>query len=196
MRPDALIEHVRMRSHSGIVAVLSLVVACEPQPSQTATSLLGQARVASQTGPVAVVRFLATRDTAGDRLSFGFNPDADSAYVHLICWIPAENCETDEPGWDTFSVVSGFDIEALWIRGDSAQIEARFPTVAIGNGLTARRDTVRWRPLLQREGGRWRVVSPESQKMPLPSIATALRRLARTRADTALLTQPPLPPEP
>ena len=181
-----------LRSSSLTIGVL-LLFACQHAPEPT--TYLAAAAQASQRGPLDVVRLLARWDTAGKTLSYGDDADYDSARDFLICWLPSEQCQTDEPGWDSHSVVSGYTMRLVRQDGDSALVEVKYDKVADWSGAShyvVDQQPIRWTVHLERTDARWRVVDPESQKEPFISRDAALRLMARTRSDTmAVLSERP-----
>lgn len=132
-----------------------------------------------------VVSLLAAWDTAGLTLD-GTSPNRE-ARDSLLCWVPSENCETDEPGWDQSSIVTGYEIVEVTERGDSASAVVRYEVVGelLGWQLKDSAWTQMWRPKLARSEGRWFIVDPESQRPPALSLNTTLRVWAKTGADSA-----------
>lgn len=145
------------------------------------------ATAAAREGPKAVVALLAAWDTAGKDLSAQAGTPYDNARQSLVCWVPGAQCETDEPGYDHVTIVSGYKIDSAIVISDTAHVVVAYDVVGESYGgerPKPKGGQERWDVRLQRVSDKWRVISPESQKAPSISIGTALQVYAKTRSDT------------
>jgi len=136
------------------------------------------AKEAMAKGPIAVVALLAQWDTAGKTLSSGMEPAYDSARSLLVCWVPESHCTSDEPGWDTYSVVRGYQITPLVAGGDTARVDVEYQVdgESAEQGWNVQPGVAHWVVRLRRMPEGWRVVGTESQKAPSISRETTVRR--------------------
>jgi hypothetical protein len=136
-------------------------------------------------GPGQATHFLVHWDMAGVRF--------DSAYVEavrqLYCFIPEEDCRSEEPGWDFANVVTSYEIKTVLQAEDSAIFEIAFQQVGRidQDGFTrvdsTARDTVRFK----RIKSRWRIVGVDSQLEPHLSKASTYRLWSKAVADSSKL---------
>jgi hypothetical protein len=159
--------------------------------NQTGAAYAEAAQRATQKSPNAVIQLFMIWDLAGKRGSHGQDKGYDQAYASVVCWIPKEQCQTDEPAYDAAAIIDGYTINDASLHGDSAVVEVVGSRIAEFDGTEIRQNksSIRWIVTLRRLDGRWRIVSPESQRIPWVSIEAALQRYARTRSDTVALMQ-------
>jgi hypothetical protein len=140
---------------------------------------------AMNAAPDSVLHLLLTWDTAGLR----FETEHQKALVRAYCYVPENDCMSEEPGWDVSSLVRGYSVKSLTDEPDSAAFVVTFDHAAdVGNeyvdaaGVPAP-DTVTFR----RMNGQWRLVGVESQMSPHLGLRAALSAYAKTAADSARL---------
>jgi hypothetical protein len=137
--------------------------------------------------PEDVVRLLLQWDTAGLRLE-GLYADA---LMQLYCYLPEQQCRSDEPAWDFVLVVDGYLLDPVLEATDSAQYVVTFDEVGIvwPDGLEepagAALDTLS----LKRMDGRWRVVGVTSQMPPHLSRHAVLRTYRGVQPDSAVIAR-------
>jgi len=183
VKPTALISDSANRTH-GIAELSHPGRAHDIKPED-------EAQAAMRTSPTAVVSLLAMWDSAGKSVNLADNPSYDHARSLMLCWVPDANCQTDEPGWDTFTVIRGYRMHPVIQQGDSAQVAVEYDVLAEGAGgnVISKHETTPWLVRLRRMDGHWRVVDPESQKAPSLSISAALRYVAHSARDSTAIQQ-------
>jgi hypothetical protein len=146
---------------------------------------MDEAGRAMAAGPEDVVRLLLAWDTAGSR----FEPEHSEALDRIYCYIPEENCMSEEPGWDVADVVRGYSIRSFLATPDSAVVEVSFDRLGYISLDGFVKDTVTqvhtlW---LKSLNGDWRIVNVESQMGPHLSRSVAYRKWAGAVSDSAAL---------
>jgi hypothetical protein len=132
---------------------------------------------------VQLVREYVTRDGRGERL--GANP----WFRSVVDW-------PDEPGYDEFTVITGFDIRPLAIGADTARVRVTYNRAGrIETGETSARfvsepGLEEQTFVLARTDGRWRIVEPQiNQHVFAKSVLTAVRLSNEDRAKLAALPE-------
>lgn len=154
------------------------------------------AATAKAKGPLALLELFTTWDTAG----YFHTPAYIRAYDEMVCWLPAEDCTVDEPGWDMAVVVTDYSINIIAQSADSAYAEVTYGVLAIAfsnqlipvDSALERRiwkitgPVFVWGVALKRLTGGWRIVGVESMKPPFISAHVALGRMRSAADSTAL----------
>jgi hypothetical protein len=136
-------------------------------------------------GPTEILQLLLGWDTAGVR----FEEGQMKALKKLYCYLPDEECMSEEPGWDMANVLVSYEITPILERQDSGVFEIAFDQIGsvdaggFSTAIVSARDTVHFKRL----GGQWRIVGVESQMMPHLSKAAAYRRWSKAVPDSAAL---------
>lgn len=110
--------------------------------------------------PSDVVRNYCELDGNGARLS--------SVDYYEVRRLMAWDDDRDEPGWDSFKVISGYEILGEKIEGDSATVKVKYNIVAGGDflGLDVNKTSETVDIFLKKKAGGWRVET----YVPLPRI--------------------------
>lgn len=137
--------------------------------------------------PEDVVRLMLQWDTAGLR----FEDPYEDLLTRLYCYIPEQNCRSDEPAWDFAVVVTGFTLDPVLETGDSAQFVATFDELGAvwpdhtQGPLGMPPETLS----LKRMDGLWRVVGLGSQMPPHLSPNGLLHKYRGVQPDSAVLAR-------
>ncbi len=140
---------------------------------------------ATAQGPVGIVNLILRWDTAGVR----FGPAYTEALGRVYCYMPENDCMSEELAWGMANVVTSYEVRPVSERSDSAVVEVVFSQVGVvdPSGFTenvaSARDTVWFR----RIDGRWRIVNVESQIQPHLSRAAAYREWSVAVPDSVVL---------
>ncbi len=157
--------------------------------ASVATSPESAAAQAMRAGPEEVIALYTKWDTAGKFMSRGDEPSYDRAVDAMICWSPADNCQTDSPGWDESSIIRSFTMRTVSKQDTTARIAVTYDVVGqlVGGKFKAvKASSATWTVELQKMRGNWRIVDAESQKPPSVSPSAALR-IVKTASDSAAL---------
>ena len=132
-----------------------------------------------------VVRLLLQWDTTGLRYEA---PWAD-ALAQLYCFIPEEQCRSDEPVYEFAVIVEGYTLDPVFLGEDSAQFVVIFDEVgALWPDRTA--DPLGTAPetlSLKRMAGRWRLVGPDAPMPEHLSRNGVLRRFRGVQPDSVVI---------
>jgi hypothetical protein len=140
---------------------------------------------ASAEGPIQILQLLTRWDTAGLRF--------DSAYARatgrVYCFIPKEQCLSEEPGWDLANVVTSYAIKPVFEGPDSAVFEISFEELGtVDRGGFSQSDSISRNTVWFKQiNSEWRIVSVESQMPPHLSKSAAYRLWSKAVPDSIRL---------
>lgn len=171
------------------ISVALFLSACSQQPpnggerAQVDSAIMAQEGLA-QPQPVQLVREYVTRDSRGERL--GANP----WFRSVVDW-------PDEPGYDEFTVITGFDIRPLVVTTDTARVRVTYHRAGrIETGESSARfvadDSLEVETfVVARTGEGWRIVEPQiNQHILAKSVLAAVALGDQDRATLAALPEP------
>jgi hypothetical protein len=154
----------------GVVAVLT-GLACHASPgaddsaAQRSSATVKDSTVDSSSTPTQLVTEYVTRDSRGDRL--GSNP----WFLKVVTW-------PDDPGYDSYTLITGFDVSPVALGPDTARIRVTYRTAAWITAGDATRPRVIPHDSAEsqlftvvRKGGRWLIDSPQLDQHVLPAAA-------------------------
>lgn len=172
---------------------LGLAACAEPPPAaeqQAALAAVPSAaermRAAMQAGARASLDLLLQWDTAGLR----HEPAEDAALAELYCFLPAEGCLSEEPGWDHVVAVRGYQVEPLYETPDSAAYSVVFDEIGVvwPDGVEEPQGLEPPVVRFARVAGAWRLVGAPPQPPHLSAAAIA-RRYRGVQPDSGVIVR-------
>ena len=144
-------------------------------------------RDAMQTGARAALDLLLQWDTAGLR----DEPAEAAALASLYCFLPAQGCLSEEPGFDHAIAVRGYMVEPLYEAPDSAAYTVVFDEIGVvwPDGLEESQTTEPQRLRFARMAGGWRLVEATPALQPHLSVDAIARRYRGVHPDSGVIAR-------